>query len=125
MISHILTTKIKEASSLSKKWQSKNTEFEKLSFPLRYSTDGLDINILSAKETPNNLLKVQLTVRKNKKTLNVNAPFYFQNPPVKVPNGTFKKKEINGEIRDIELYEINILEAMKAFVLDAIKTQLK
>jgi len=78
MAEHILVTNIREAKSVQEKWQIKNTEFEKLSFPVKYSVDGLDIEILSVKGNKKNLLEVQLNVLKKGKIMDVNAPFLFQ-----------------------------------------------
>jgi len=107
MAEHILVTNIRGAKSVREKWQIKNTEFEKLSFPMKYSVDGIDIEILSAKGNKKDILEVQLNVLKNGETMDVNAPFLFQNPPV-----------MHDEKIDMEA-------ALKVFVLDTIKTQIK
>lgn len=125
MKEHALEAKIKNAKNHKEKWRMKNAEFEKLEFPLSYSVDGLDIEILSARGDTKDLLEIQLNVFRDGEILNVNAPFLFQNPPVKVPNGKKKKEKVGEEDVEIDETEVNIKEALKQFVLDTVKTQIK
>lgn len=125
MTEHILETNIKACKTAKEKQELKNREFKKIKTPFMYAVDGLDIEILSIKDGEKETLEVQLNVFKNGEIINVNAPFLFKNPPVKVPNGTFRKELVDGEEKDIENTGLNILEALKRFVLDTIKTQLK
>ena len=107
MAEQTLGARIKTAKSVKDKWRIKNTEFNKLSFPISFSKEGLDIEVVSAWGNSEDLLEIQLNVLRNGKIVDVNAPFLFQNPPV-----------IHNE-------KLNITEALKAFVLDTIKTQIK
>jgi len=124
MAEHILETKIKACKNAKEKYKLKNKEFEKIECPFSYSVDGLDIEVLSVKGNDKDILEIQLNVEKDGVILDVNAPFLFQNPPVKIPNGTFRKEIVYEEKQDVENTEVNITEALKQFVLDTIKTQI-
>lgn len=63
---------------------------------------------------------------KNNKRLKVNNPLCFQNPPVKVPDGT-KRIEIDelGMEREVDNFKEDAEEALKEIVLQTIEVQNK
>lgn len=89
-----------------------------------FTKNGMSINILNV-EKDNNRLKVECEVTQDGKiTPYVGADcLYFVNPPIKVPDGTYRK-EVDPETKeehDLENTIENPAEALKQIVADTLR----
>jgi hypothetical protein len=83
-----------------------------------YTLDGITITLTGAPVLVANGTGVSLTLSATSPTgpLPLDNPYIFINPPVKVPNGTWRV--VNGV--DRENYKEDIVEALQRMVLDAV-----
>lgn len=89
-----------------------------------FTKNGMSINILNVEED-NNRLKVECEVTQDGKiTPYVGADcLYFVNPPIKVPDGTYRKEvsDITGEEYDVENTVEDPAKALKEIIADTLR----
>lgn len=64
-------------------------------------------------------LRVFVTAKKDGNDIDFDGDMIFLNPPVKVPNGTYRTETIDGEDIDIANCEEDVTTALKEIVNDA------
>lgn len=89
-----------------------------------FSLRGIDVRVINLTRVGEKL-KIDLTAEKDGEQLDLDTPYWFVNPPVKVPNGKYHKELINGEERDVENFEVNPERALKEIIVQTIEMQIK
>lgn len=84
--------------------------------PPPYAYEDLQITIHSNKVFPDGRLEVIASAFRNGKPVFVDNPLYYLNPPIKAPNGTWRKETIEGIEADLENFDDNPEEALKQIV---------
>lgn len=106
--------------------KEKNKEFFKIKLPMEYSYEGIDLKIIACQESIV-LGEIALIVDVSVPSLDYSHSFNFINPPVKVHNGTYRKEIIPGtsKLIDMKNFKVDILEALKEIVGQAIVLEIK
>lgn len=86
----------------------------------KYQKDGFDIEILEVSEE-RGLLKVMIRAFEDGQELKLNLPFYFGNPPTKVPDGTKKEIDLGNKKVMISNFKEDVLGALEEMVADAVR----
>ena len=87
-----------------------------------FSLRGIDVRIINLTRVGERL-KVDLTAEKDGKKLKLDTPYWYVNPPVKVPTGKFHKELIDDEEVDVANFEVNLEEALKEIIVQTIELQ--
>lgn len=104
------------------KHRLKVREFLKLEKPNDYVYKGIKIHIKEISEE-NGLLKIRAYAERGGFQIPLDNPFYFQNPPIMVPDGTFHKEKIGGEEFEVHNFKEDLEEALKEFLGQVIEYQ--
>ena len=87
-----------------------------------FTLRGIDVRINNlSKES--DLLRVDVTAWKDGEKLKVDNPYWFKNPPVKVPNGKFHRELIEGEEFDMPNMEYNPEAALQEILVQTLELQ--
>jgi hypothetical protein len=102
-------------------------ELNKLQPGASFILDGIEVQLLAPIRMNDEGTGVQFRLRARVVTTGVflpmDNPYRFLNPPVKIPNGTWRKVATDiGEV-ELENMEENPMAAMKRIVLDAVLTR--
>ncbi len=86
-----------------------------------FTKDGI-LFIIRDLDTDNNYLRVVVDTYREEEELLIEKEYFFVNPPVMYPNGTFRKAMTSsGEKVDVENFEFNPIEALKEILAETIK----
>lgn len=103
----------KEANKMSKVFSGKTKADEEYSLEiLSMEQVGICFSLL-------------VRVEKNGEEIPINNPIRIFNPPTKVPNGTFREEEVNGETVLVPNYEENPQAAIQEVLSQAISPQIE
>lgn len=93
--------------------------------PFEFEDTGIRIKIVES-QVIGDLLDLKIEAKKDGKLIDIDGHLRYFNPPLKVGNGTFVKKEDEfGNEYDEENMEYNPKEAIKQCIIQTIKGQLK
>lgn len=87
-----------------------------------FSYNGIDIRITRApRVNEKGQFEVWLEASRDGVPLPVDNPYLFVNPPTKVPDGTWRREEIDGEERDVRNMREDAAEAFRQMVGQAVE----
>ena len=89
-----------------------------------FSLRGIDVRVINLTRVDERL-KVDLTAEKDGEPLELDTPYWFVNPPVKVPTGKFHKELREGKEVDTANFEVNLEEALKEIIVQTIELQIQ
>ena len=122
---HKLEKTIRECKSLKEKQECKCKEFCKIKTPLQYQYEGVDITIMSITKDDKGLLTINPIASKDGVEIKLNTPYKFQNPPVKIKDGTKRKEMMEGKEVELDNFKVDLEGALKEFVGQVVLTQIK
>lgn len=85
----------------------------------KFNYKGYKIEIVS-KEEVDGLLKVVVTAEEGGKALKLNNPYFFKNPPIKVPDGTKRTESIEGTDVELDNFKIDPEAALREIIYQTI-----
>jgi hypothetical protein len=101
----------------------KNVIFPKKNDNEIFSYKGIDFELANESVVDGNY-KVYVYAKKDGEKLRVDNPLFFQNPPFKVPDGTFHKETLpTGEIIDVKNFKEDPEAALKEIIYQTVASQ--
>ena len=85
-----------------------------------FTIDGITIKVKSLSQT-GELLKVMVEASLDGYPLAVDNPYFYKNPPIKVPTGKYHRELIDEKEKDVMNYRVDAVEALKQILIESIK----
>lgn len=90
-----------------------------------FSLRGIDVRVIALNRIGERL-KVDLTAERDGVPLVLDTPYWFVNPPVKVPNGKYHKElDEDGVERDVANFKFDPAATLEEIIVQTIESQLK
>lgn len=88
---------------------------------MQFAMDGYNVTVLE-KAIEGDMLKVVVEATFKGKTVNVDNPLYYKNPPILVPDGTKQSVTNNfGVTYEIDNFKEDPVESFKKIIIDTLK----
>lgn len=95
-----------------------------LPVPITFTLNNLLVTITDL-SVDRGALRVDLQATRNGRSVSINLPYLYQNPPINVHDGTYHKgKSLEGEDIDVRNYVEDLNASLISIVTDTLKGQI-